>query len=126
MNKLDKTSKKTVVLGASSKIDRYSNRAVKQLMANGHQVIPIGFENEKINGLQIETALLPIENVNTISLYLNPKRQEAYYDYILSLNPKRIIFNPGTENRDLEQLAKKQNIETIEACTLVMLSVGNY
>ena len=91
MNKLDKTSKKTVVLGASSKIDRYSNRAVKQLMANGHQVIPIGFENEKINGLQIETALLPIENVNTISLYLNPKRQEAYYDYILSLNPKRII-----------------------------------
>ena len=126
MNKLDKTSKKTVVLGASSKIDRYSNRAVKQLMANGHLVIPIGFENEKINGLQIETALLPIENVNTISLYLNPKRQEAYYDYILSLNPKRIIFNPGTENRDLEQLAKKQNIETIEACTLVMLSVGNY
>ncbi|MBK9634675.1 MAG: CoA-binding protein [Bacteroidetes bacterium] len=126
MNKLDKTSKKTVVLGASSKIDRYSNRAVKQLMANGHQVIPIGFENEKINGLQIETALLPIENVNTISLYLNPKRQEAYYDYILSLNPKRIIFNPGTENKDLEQLAKKQNIETIEACTLVMLSVGNY
>ena len=126
MNKLDKTSKKTVVLGASSKIDRYSNRAVNQLMANGHQVIPIGFENEKINGLQIETALLPIENVNTISLYLNPKRQEAYYDYILSLNPKRIIFNPGTENKDLEQLAKKQNIETIEACTLVMLSVGNY
>ncbi|MBK6340467.1 MAG: CoA-binding protein [Bacteroidetes bacterium] len=126
MNKLDKTSKKTVVLGASSKIDRYSNRAVKQLIAHGHQVIPIGFENEKINGLQIETALLPIENVNTISLYLNPKRQEAYYDYILSLNPKRIIFNPGTENRDLEQLAKKLNIETIEACTLVMLSVGNY
>lgn len=126
MNKLDKTSKKTVVLGASSKIDRYSNRAVKQLMANGHLVIPIGFENEKINGLQIETALLPIENVNAISLYLNPKRQEAYYDYILSLNPKRIIFNPGTENRDLEQLAKKLNIETIEACTLVMLSVGNY
>ena len=126
MNKLDKTSKKTVVLGASSKIDRYSNRAVKQLMANGHLVIPIGFENEKINGLQIETALLPIENVNTISLYLNPKRQEAYYDYILSLNPKRIIFNQGTENKDLEQLAKKQNIETIEACTLVMLSVGNY
>lgn len=126
MNKLDKTSKKTVVLGASSKIDRYSNRAVKQLIAHGHQVIPIGFENKKINGLQIETALLPIENVNTISLYLNPKRQEAYYDYILSLNPKRIIFNPGTENKDLEQLAKKQNIETIEACTLVMLSVGNY
>ena len=126
MNKLDKTSKKTVVLGASSKIDRYSNRAVKQLIAHGHQVIPIGFENEKINGLQIETALLPIENVNTISLYLNPKRQEAYYDYILSLNPKRIIFNPGTENKDLEQLAKKLNIETIEACTLVMLSVGNY
>ena len=126
MNKLDKTSKKTVVLGASSKIDTYSNRAVKQLIAHGHQVIPIGFENEKINGLQIETALLPIENVNTISLYLNPKRQEAYYDYILSLNPKRIIFNPGTENKDLEQLAKKQNIETIEACTLVMLSVGNY
>ena len=126
MNKLDKTSKKTVVLGASAKTDRYSNRAVNQLMANGHQVIPIGFENEKINGLQIETAFLPIENVNTISLYLNPKRQEAYYDYILSLNPKRIIFNPGTENKDLEQLAKKQNIETIEACTLVMLSVGNY
>ncbi len=126
MNKLDKTSKKTVVLGASAKTDRYSNRAVNQLIAHGHQVIPIGFENEKINGLQIETALLPIENVNTISLYLNPKRQEAYYDYILSLNPKRIIFNPGTENKDLEQLAKKQNIETIEACTLVMLSVGNY
>jgi hypothetical protein len=123
---LEKASKKTVVLGASAKSDRYSNKAVKQLLKNGHQVIPIGFENEKINELQIETELSPIENVDTISLYLNPKRQEAYYDYILSLNPKRIIFNPGTENSNLQKLAKNKNIDTIEACTLVMLSVGNY
>lgn len=119
-------SKKTVVLGASSKIDRYSNKAVHKLKLNGHEVIPIGFEKSTIDGIPIQTELLPIENVDTISLYLNPKRQEDYYDYILSLNPKRIIFNPGTENPILEKLAEKRKIETIEACTLVMLSVGNF
>jgi predicted CoA-binding protein len=119
-------NKKTVVLGASSKLDRYSNRAVRTLQKNGHETIALGFENEEINGLKIETDWKKYDDVNTVSLYLNPTRQKAYYDYILDINPKRIIFNPGTENNELVQLANTKNIQCIEACTIVMLNTGQY
>ena len=119
-------NKKTVVIGASAKADRYSNRAVRMLKKNENDVIALGFEEAAIDGVPIETQWLKQENVNTVSLYLNPQRQKEYYDYILSLHPKRIIFNPGTENPELEKLAIENGIQPLEACTLVLLATGQY
>ncbi len=119
-------NKKTVVLGASPKVDRYSNKAVRMLRSNQHAVIALGFEEAFIGDTQIETDWKLHKDVDTVTLYLNPQRQQAYYDYILSLNPKRIIFNPGTENIELASLAHQKNITTLEACTLVLLSTGQY
>ena len=118
--------KRTIVLGASTNPTRYSYKAVHQLNANGFETIPVGIKKGAIDGIDIQNGTPDIENVDTITLYLNPKRQEQYYDYILGLNPKRIIFNPGTENPTLINLAKSKGIEIEIACTLVMLSVGNY
>ncbi|MBX2888994.1 MAG: CoA-binding protein [Ferruginibacter sp.] len=119
-------NKKTVVLGASENPDRYSNMAVKKLTAHGHEVIAIGKRMGKIDGIEIHKTPPQVDNVDTVTLYLNPTHQAAYYDYICALHPKRIIFNPGAENRELEKIAENQGIETREACTLVMLSTGQY
>jgi predicted CoA-binding protein len=121
-----KTSKKTVVLGASPNPDRYSHLAVKNLRQKEHEVIAIGQRAATIGDTPIITEHPAIDGVDTVTLYLNPSRQEAYYDYILSLHPKRLIFNPGTENPALARLAEDQHIETMEACTLVLLSTGQY
>jgi predicted CoA-binding protein len=118
--------KLTVVLGASANPQRYSFLAVSRLAAHGHPVVAIGLKDEKIGDTPVIKAHPALSDVDTVTLYLNPKRQQAYYDYILQLQPKRIIFNPGTENPELEQLAAKNGIETLEACTLVMLSTGQY
>ena len=119
-------NKKTVVIGASAKPDRYSNRAVRMLQKNNHDSIALGFEKAVIENIPIETDWKFYENVDTVSLYLNPQRQKQYYDYILSLKPARIIFNPGTENQELEKLAKENNILPLVACTLVLLTTGQY
>ncbi|MCC6583456.1 MAG: CoA-binding protein [Chitinophagales bacterium] len=119
-------NKKTVVIGASAKQDRYSNRAVRMLQKNNHEVLALGFENAAIDNIPIETAWKNYDNVDTVTLYINPQRQKEYYKYILDLKPKRIIFNPGTENHELEQLAFDNNIQPLEACTLVLLSTGQY
>lgn len=119
-------SKKTLVLGASLKPERYSNIATNRLLNHGHEVVPVGLREGLIRDAKILKGKPEIKDIDTVTLYLNPKRQEEYYDYILGLTPKRIIFNPGTENRELIQLAKEKGIETEIACTLVMLSVGNY
>jgi len=119
-------SKKTVVLGASLKAERYSNIATKRLVNHGHEVVPVGLREGEIAGISIQKGEPNIEGVDTLTLYLNPKRQEAYYEYILGLQPKRIIFNPGTENPTLMQLAQAQDIETEIACTLVMLATDVY
>lgn len=118
--------KKTVVLGASPKPIRYSYAAVQQLSGKGHEVVPVGVKEGEIEGIAIQRGQPEVEAVDTVTLYLNPKRQEAYYDYILGLKPKRIIFNPGTENLELIQRAKDEGIEVEVGCTLVMLSVGTY
>jgi predicted CoA-binding protein len=118
--------KKTVVLGASSNPSRYSNMAVRRLESHGHPVIAIGRKKGSIGNTAIETDQLAITDVDTVTLYLNPDNQVAYYDYILSLNPRRIIFNPGTENEEFFQRAKEQGIKPLEACTLVMLSTNQY
>lgn len=119
-------NKKTIVIGASVKPDRYSNKAVRKLLKYNHDVIALGFENGNIDTVPIETEWKNHEMVDTITLYLNPQRQKEYYKYILDLKPKRIIFNPGTENNELEQMAIDRQITVIEACTLVLLSTGQY
>lgn len=118
--------KKTLVIGASENPQRYSYLAVQRLNAHKHPVIALGKRPGKIGNTVIETEPKPFENIDTITLYLNPARQQEYYDYILSLHPRRIIFNPGTENDELYELAKVNGIKTEEACTLVMLSTGQY
>ena len=118
--------KKTLVLGASPNEARYSNIATQRLHKAGHEVIPVGVREGTIEGIPIQNDLPELTDIDTITLYLNPQRQEDYYDYILGLNPERIIFNPGTENPELMRLAKAQGIEPVIACTLVMLSVGSY
>jgi predicted CoA-binding protein len=119
-------SKKTLVIGASTNPERYSYLAINKLLKYKHEVVAIGLKAEKVQNITIETELTPFENIDTITLYVNPTHQKKYYDYILSLKPKRLIFNPGTENEELVELAKKNNILAIEACTLVMLSTGQY
>jgi len=118
--------KKTIVLGAASNPSRYSYLAVNRLVAHGHDVVAIGRRDGRINGTNIITDHPIIEGVDTITLYLNAQNQKQYYDYILSLHPKRLIFNPGAENDELASLAAQHNIEPMEACTLVLLSTGQY
>jgi len=118
--------KKTVVLGASPNPSRYSNIATNRLKRYGHETVPVGIRKGEICGLDIQLGQPEIEGVDTITLYMNPTRQQPHYDYIFSLQPKRIIFNPGTENPKLIELAQAKGIETTIACTLVMLSVGSY
>ena len=121
-----KEQKKTLVLGASDNPSRYSYLAVQRLRSHGHPVVAIGRRNTKVADVNITKDKEPIPEIDTVTLYLNPSRQQEYYDYILSLNPKRIIFNPGTENDELEKLARINHIEPLEACTLVLLSTGQY
>lgn len=118
--------KRTVVLGASPNPARVSNGAVIKLINQGHEVIPIGNREGEIGGLEILTGTPVVEEVHTITLYLNPQRQKQYYDYILNMQPKRIIFNPGTENPELVRLAEERGIEAEYACTLVMLALQDY
>jgi predicted CoA-binding protein len=119
-------AKKTLVIGASSNPERYSYLAVKKLMAHQHPVIALGNQAGNIGDTVIETEKKSFDNIDTVTLYLNPQRQKDYYNYILSLHPQRIIFNPGTENDELYELAKENGIVVEEACTLVMLSTGQY
>ena len=118
---------KTAVLGASLNPERYSFRAINKLQEAGHDVVALGMEAGKIGAVEVTTNY-PEERpgLDTVSLYLNPKRQKEYYHYILQWKPRRIIFNPGTENEELRQLAEKNGIEIVEACTLVMLRLGSY
>ena len=118
--------KKTLVIGASENPARYSNLAVKKLIANNQLVIAIGKKKGMIGATIIETEKKYFDSVDTVTLYLNPSHQQEYYNYILSLHPRRIIFNPGTENDELVELAQKNGIFTQEACTLVLLSTGLY
>lgn len=120
------SNKKTLVLGASSNPSRYSYLAVNRLREKGHDVIAIGKRTGKVSDIEIITEQKPIEGLDTVTLYLNANNQKEYYNYILSQKPKRIIFNPGTENEELADLAKEKGIIPQEACTLVLLSTGQY
>ena len=118
--------KKTLVLGASLKPNRYSNYAIQRLVANKFDAVAFGLKQGEVSGIKIDTELKLHENSHTVTLYLNEKRQKEYYDYIVSLKPKRVIFNPGTENLEFYKILKENNIYFEIACTLVLLSTNQY
>jgi hypothetical protein len=118
--------KKTVVLGASPNPARYAYAAVRSLKNLGHEVVALGIRNGVVEGLPILHGQPAIDGVDTVTLYLNPAHQVAYYDYLLALHPRRIIFNPGSENPELMRLARERGIGVEVGCTLVMLAIGNY
>lgn len=119
-------NKKTLVVGASENPERYSNKAIQKLKTANHTVVAYGRKTGKVDEVEITTDWPEEDDIHSISLYLRDTFQKDLYEHILALNPKRIIFNPGTENPELEKLARQNGIETLNACTLVMLSIGNY
>lgn len=118
--------KKTLILGATPNPQRYAYLAANRLVQHGHPIINVGIKAGEVAGVPIEQPETIHSDIDTLTLYIGPANQPSYYDYILKTHPKRIIFNPGTENPELETLAIENGIETIEACTLVMLSTGQY
>ncbi|SMC82575.1 CoA-binding protein [Pedobacter nyackensis] len=118
--------KKTLIIGATPNSGRYSYRAAYMLIAKGHNIVNIGIKRGEVAGVEIEKPGVIHNDIDTITLYIGPHLQDQYYDYILQTKPKRVVFNPGTENVELENLLKTNGIEAIEACTLVMLSTGQY
>ncbi|MBU2946873.1 CoA-binding protein [Zobellia uliginosa] len=118
--------KDTLVFGASLKTNRYSNLAVNRLLDHKIKTEAFGLREGKIRETQIKTNLSDFQNIHTITLYIGPARQPEYIDKILQLNPKRVIFNPGTENPEFFALLQKEGVEAVEACTLVLLATGQY
>jgi uncharacterized protein len=119
-------SKKTLVIGASDNPSRYSYLAVERLARHGDPVVALGVHTGQVAGVPIVTERPTDDDFDTVTLYLNPARQQDYYDYILSLKPKRLLFNPGTENPVLSEMAAAAGIQPVEACTLVLLGTGQY
>lgn len=118
--------KKTLVIGASENPSRYANRAAKMLHQYGHPVNLIGLREGKIGEEPIQTGMPDLNDIDTVTMYVGPQNQPAYYDYIKSMKPKRVVFNPGAENPVFAQQLADNGIEPVNACTLVMLSVGTY
>jgi predicted CoA-binding protein len=121
-------TKKTAIIGASTNPSRYAYIAAERLTSHNHEIVPIGIKKGDVFGQQIlDLQSKPyVEELDTLTLYIGPAHQPAYIDYLLSLKPKRIIFNPGTENEKFVKRAEDNGIETVYGCTLVMLSIGNY
>jgi len=118
--------KKTLILGATPDASRYAYLAANRLVRTGHPIVNVGIKKGEVAGVAIEKPEAIHSDIDTITLYVGPQNQPSLYDYILATNPKRIIFNPGTENPELRRLAHERGIETLAACTLVMLSTGDY
>ena len=119
-------NKKTVVLGATTKPEKYAYLAITKLVEKGHSVLAIGQNTGEVAGVKIYTKQIPLANIDTVTLYLNPKRQVDYYNYIIETKPKRVIFNPGTENPQFYQLLQSNGIKVEVACTLVLLATNQY
>ena len=119
-------NKKTLVLGATTKPDRYAFKAITMLVVKGHSVIAFGSNMGEVAGIAIRTKNIPLKNIDTVTLYLNPVRQREYYNYIIETKPKRVIFNPGTENPEFYQLLQGNGIKVEVACTLVLLATNQY
>jgi predicted CoA-binding protein len=120
--------KKTVIIGATPNPSRYAYMAAHSLKAHKHEFVPVGIKRGEVHGVPIKNIndRPAIPDVDTITMYIGPQRQPPWYDYILSLKPRRIIFNPGSENHELAQRAEQQGIQVLEACTLVMLRTNQY
>ncbi len=117
---------KTLILGATPNSDRFAYLAANKLVNNGHEIVNVGIKQGAVAGVEILNGQPELEGIDTVTLYIGAKRQPPYYDWLLGLKPRRIIFNPGTENPELSMLAREQGIETLPACTLVMLGSGQY
>jgi predicted CoA-binding protein len=119
-------NKKTLVLGASTNPERYSFKAISALVEKGHTVLAIGQNTGVVADVTIRTKQIPLSGINTVTLYLNAARQKDYYNYIVETKPKRVVFNPGTENSEFYQLLELNNIKVEVACTLVLLATNQY
>ena len=119
-------NKKTLILGATPNAGRYAYTAANRLTKSGHTIVNVGLKSGEVAGVPIEKPEEIHSDIDTITLYVGPQNQPPLYDYILATHPKRIIFNPGTENAELRRMANEKGIETEYACTLVMLSIGEY
>ncbi|MEM6523953.1 MAG: CoA-binding protein [Bacteroidota bacterium] len=120
--------KRTAIIGATTNPNRYAYIAAEMLTEHGHEIVPIGIKKGEVSGQDIQDlrAKPDVGDIDTVTLYLGPQNQPEWYDYIMSIKPKRIIFNPGTENFEFQKLATQAGIETEEACTLVLLRIGSY
>ena len=118
--------KKTVIIGASPNKNRYSYLATQRLKNNNYEVVPLGIRDGEIIGEKIITKKPLLSDIHTVTMYIGKKLQSGWYDYILGLNPKRVIFNPGTENGEFERILEEKDIEVVENCTLVMLATNQY
>ncbi len=125
-NKYMKEDKVTAVFGSSTKQMRYSNIAINKLRQYGHSVIALGLREGTVADVEIQTGQPKIEGIHTVSMYLGPQNQTEYYDYIRAFKPKRVIFNPGTENSKFAKMLQGDQIEVVEYCTLVMLDSAMY
>lgn len=123
---MNKRIKKTLVIGGSLKPERFSNRAINMLTDYKQPTVSIGLREGDVAGVSIQTGKPEFNEIHTVTMYLGPQNQASFYDYILELNPRRIIFNPGTENYEFEKRAKEQGIEVVQNCTLIMLGNGSY
>lgn len=121
-----KKDKLTMVIGASDNPERYAYLAAERLLKHDYPIVLVGQKKANVFGIEILNELKPIENVDTVTLYVGPKNQSVYQDYITDLKPKRVIFNPGTENEVFEANLQNKGIETIRACTLVMLATNQF
>lgn len=117
---------KTLVIGASENTGRYANRAARMLLQYGHAIELIGLRKGEVQGHPIQTGLPALTGIDTVTMYVGARNQTGYADYLKTLKPRRVIFNPGAENPELSRQLEQQGIEPIDACTLVMLSIGNY
>ena len=118
--------KTTLVIGASTNTERYSNKCIKLLKEHKIKTYAIGNKAGTAYKVDIETGFPHYTDINTVAIYLSAKNQKGYYDYIISLQPQRILFPPGTENPELEKIAEDNHIEVVHGCTLVMLSTHQY
>jgi uncharacterized protein len=116
----------TLIIGASVNPDRYAHKAAHQLLAKGHQIVQLGLKNGEVAGQPILTGQPALADIDTVTLYIGPVHQPEWYSYVLNLRPRRVIFNPGTENEEFANLLRQHDIEPLEACTLVLLSIGAY
>ena len=119
-------AKKTLVIGASTDPSRYSYLAANRLVNHKYEIELLGIKEGLVAGKEINTEKEKFEDIDTVTLYVNPQRQSEYFDYVAELKPRRVIFNPGTENPEFQNFLTEKGIEPIEACTLVMLSTGQY